>query len=102
MIRTSHFVLRTLDFVHLRFTIQGSFMTATDITGFSGVFLLLLAFILNLTAILRLNSPWYLLLNLAGSVLACLASVYLRYVPFIILEGIWAIVSLVALIRLYR
>jgi hypothetical protein len=74
-------------------------MTLTDIIGFSGVFLLLLAFFLNLTQVLRLKSPWYLLLNLAGSGLACLASVFLHYLPFIILEGIWAAVSLVALIR---
>jgi len=77
-------------------------MTATDIIGFSGVFLLLLAFFLNLTAMLRLNSPWYLLLNLAGSGLACLASIFLNYIPFIILEGIWALVSLVALIRVVK
>jgi hypothetical protein len=77
-------------------------MTVTDITGFTGVFLLLLAFFLNLTGILRLNSPWYLVLNLAGSGLACLASVFLQYLPFIILEGIWALVSLVALVRSAR
>ena len=74
-------------------------MTITDIIGFSGVFLLLLAFFLNLINVLRMNSPWYLLLNLAGSGLACLASVFLHYIPFIILESIWALVSLVALIR---
>ena len=74
-------------------------MTITDIIGFSGVFLLLLAFCLNLIGVLRLNSPWYLLLNLAGSGLACLASIFLHYLPFIILEAIWAIVSLVALVR---
>ena len=77
-------------------------MTATDIIGFTGVFLLLLAFFLNLIAVLRLNSPLYLILNLAGSGLACLASVFLHYLPFIILEGIWALVSLVALLRSLR
>ena len=74
-------------------------MTLTDIIGFSGVFLLLTAFFLNLRGLLTLNSRMYLGLNLAGSGLACLASVFLHYVPFIILEGIWALVSLVALIR---
>jgi hypothetical protein len=75
-------------------------MTFTDIIGFSGVFLLLLAFFLNLTAILRLNSILYLLLNFFGSGLACLASVLLHFLPFIILEGIWALVSVIALARL--
>ncbi len=91
-----------MNYVHLSFKIPGGFMTATDIIGFSGVFLLLLAFSLNLAGILRLNNPWYLVLNLAGSGLACLASVFLNYIPFIILEGIWAIVSLVALVRLLK
>jgi hypothetical protein len=74
-------------------------MSLTDIVGFTGVFLLLIAFFLNLISILKLNSAWYLLLNFAGSGLACLASVFLHYLPFIILEGIWALVSLIALIR---
>ena len=74
-------------------------MTLTDIIGFSGVFLLLTAFFLNLRGLLTLKSKMYLGLNLAGSGLACLASVFLHYVPFIILEGIWALVSLVALLR---
>ena len=74
-------------------------MTLTDIIGFSGVFLLLTAFLLNLRGLLTLNSKIYLGLNLAGSGLACLASVFLHYIPFIILEGIWALVSLFALIK---
>jgi hypothetical protein len=74
-------------------------MTIVDLIGFLGVFLLLLAFFLNLTLVLKLNSFWYLLLNLVGSGLACLASVFLHYLPFIILEGIWALVSLVALLK---
>ena len=74
-------------------------MTPTDIIGFSGVFLLLTAFFLNLRGLLTLTSKMYLGLNLAGSGLACLASVFLQYVPFIILEGIWALVSLIALLK---
>jgi hypothetical protein len=75
-------------------------MTATDIIGFSGVFLLLLAFFLNLTSLVRKEAYWYLLFNLAGSGLACLASVFLHYMPFIILEGVWALVSVYALLKL--
>ena len=75
-------------------------MTATDIIGFSGVFLLLLAFFLNLTSLVRKEAYWYLLFNLAGSGLACLASVFLHYMPFIILEGMWVLVSVFALLKL--
>jgi hypothetical protein len=78
------------------------FMTVTDILGFSGVFILLLAYFFTLIGKLSMSSPWYLALNLAGSSLAGLASVFLHYVPFIILEGIWALVSLVALIRSFK
>jgi hypothetical protein len=74
-------------------------MTFTDLIGFSGVFLLLLAFFFNLIGKLRLSSPYYLILKFAGSSLACLASVMLQYIPFIILEGIWAAVSLFALLK---
>ena len=74
-------------------------MTVTDIIGFSGVFLLLLAFFLNLRGLVTLKSRVYLGLNLVGSGLACLASVFLQYIPFIVLEGAWAVVSLVALIK---
>ena len=75
-------------------------MNATDIIGFTGVLLLLLAFFLNLKSLLRKESFWYLFLNLAGSGLACLASVFLHYLPFIILEGVWALVSVYALLKL--
>ena len=75
-------------------------MTATNIIGFSGVFLLLLAFFLNLISLMRKDAYGYLFLNLAGSGLACLASVFLHYMPFIILEGMWALVSVYALLRL--
>jgi hypothetical protein len=74
-------------------------MTLTDILGFTGVFTLLLAYFFTLIGKLSMNSPWYLAMNLVGSGLAGLASVFLHYVPFIILEGIWAVVSLVALVR---
>lgn len=90
-----------MNFVHLKL-INYNLMTATDIIGFTGVFLLLSAFFLNLISLLPKKNSWYLLLNLAGSGLACLASVFLNYFPFIILEGIWALVSLIALVRLPR
>jgi hypothetical protein len=75
-------------------------MNTTDWIGFSGVALLLLAFLLNLRNIVRQNSLPYLLLNTLGAGLACLASVLLAYWPFIILEGCWTLVSLAGLTRL--
>jgi hypothetical protein len=72
-------------------------MSLTDWIGTAGVSLLLLAFLLNLLKKLPMNSLTYPLLNLTGAGLACLASVFLRYWPFIILEGVWTLVSAGAL-----
>ena len=74
-------------------------MTVTDWIGFAGVFLILLAYILNVSGKTDRDHLAFILLNLIGAALACLASVLLDYLPFIILEGAWALVSLAALIR---
>jgi len=74
-------------------------MNLTDWLGFIGVFLILLAYFLNSFEIVTTKNLNFILLNLIGSVLACLASVLLNYIPFILLEGIWALVSLIALLK---
>ncbi|PLX21294.1 MAG: hypothetical protein C0597_03500 [Marinilabiliales bacterium] len=76
-------------------------MNTVDIIGFLGVSIILLAFLLNLINAISNKSIWYILLNLTGAAIACYASILLKYVPFIILEGIWALVSLLALIKLF-
>jgi hypothetical protein len=76
-------------------------MTITDWTGFIGVTILLVAYFLNLRDIISKDSMVYLLMNLAGAGIACLASVLLRYLPFIILEGCWTLVSAMGLLK-YR
>ncbi|HVU99345.1 MAG TPA: hypothetical protein VHE34_29190 [Puia sp.] len=72
-------------------------MTKTDWTGAVGVTLLLVAFFLNLTGKIGKESFAYLFLNVLGAGIACLASVLLRYWPFIILEGCWTLVSVLGL-----
>lgn len=74
-------------------------MNTTDWIGFIGVFQILLAFILNVTGKLNKRSLAYILLNLIGAAMACLASVQMNYLPFIILEGVWSMVSILALIN---
>jgi hypothetical protein len=73
-------------------------MTTTDWIGFMGVTLLLVAFLLNLMGILKKENLIYLLMNVLGAGAACFASILLRYMPFIILEGCWMLVSIVSLI----
>jgi hypothetical protein len=74
----------------------------SDLIGFVGVFILLIAFLLNLAKKITQDSLSYILLNLIGAGLACLASVLIDYLPFVILEGTWTLVSLIALINYIR
>lgn len=74
-------------------------MNITDSIGFIGVFQILVAYTLNVSGKLEKNSLTFILLNLFGALLACLASIMMKYIPFIILEGVWTIVSLIALIK---
>ncbi len=74
-------------------------MSITDWIGFLGVFQILLAYVLNVTGRLSNNSLIFILLNFTGASMASLASILLNYWPFIVLEGIWALVSLISLIK---
>ncbi len=75
-------------------------MDFADWIGFIGVSILLLAFLLNLSKKISQDSHAYILLNLIGAGLACIASILIEYVPFIILEGAWTLVSIISWIRL--
>lgn len=77
-------------------------MSFVDWTGFLGVAILLIAFFLNLKGVIKSDSPAYLILNILGSGIAGFASVLLKYLPFIILEGAWMMVSLLGLMKYYR
>lgn len=74
-------------------------MDITDCIGFIGVFLILLAYILNVNGKLEKKKLTFKLLNLIGASLACVASILMNYIPFIILEGVWAIVSFISLLN---
>ncbi len=77
-------------------------MNNIDWIGFIGVFLILLAYILNLIGQLKTKDLSFILLNLIGASMACLASILMEYLPFIILEGVWAIVSIISLLKYKR
>ena len=74
-------------------------MNYIDWIGFVGVFQILLAFILNITAKINTKDLSFILLNLIGAGMACLASVLMNYVPFIVLEGVWTLATLISLIN---
>ena len=73
-------------------------MNVSDWIGFSGVLQILAAYFLNITGHLKTASLPFIGLNLLGAAMACLASVMIAYWPFVLLEGIWALVSLWALV----
>ena len=74
----------------------------SDIIGSIGVFILLLAFVLNLLNKISRDNIFYILMNTVGAALACFASYLIHYIPFIILEAVWTIVSLFALFNYYK
>ncbi len=74
-------------------------MTAIDWIGSIGVFQILLAYILNVTGRTKTTELPFILLNTVGAGMACIASILLNYVPFIVLEGAWTLVSVLSLYR---
>ncbi|MFI5124494.1 MAG: hypothetical protein ACHQDF_04155 [Chitinophagales bacterium] len=74
-------------------------MNFSESLGSFGVSILLIAFVLNLLKIIRTDSLIYGLLNFAGAAIACYASFLIPYFPFVILEGVWTILSLVAVVK---
>ncbi|MBL7996131.1 hypothetical protein JNM05_12230 [bacterium] len=74
-------------------------MDISVLTGSIGVGLLLLAFFLNVFKKISFDSYTYILLNIAGAAISGYASYLIDYWPFVILEGTWALVAIVALLK---
>jgi len=70
------------------------------VIGFIGVGLLLVAFLLNLFRVVRADGFSYSLLNLVGAGLAGYSSYLIAFMPFVILESVWAAVAGAGLVRL--
>ena len=77
-------------------------LSVNDIVGSAGVAILLIAFLLNLFNKISKNSLLYILMNIIGATLACIASLLINYMPFVILETTWTLVSAIALINYLR
>ena len=75
-------------------------LSTNDWIGFTGVAILLTAFLLNIFDKISRDGLFYIVMNIIGAGLACLASYLIHYIPFVMLEGAWTLVSLLALIRL--
>ncbi|MBS1531630.1 MAG: hypothetical protein JSU01_15095 [Bacteroidetes bacterium] len=77
-------------------------MKASDIVASVGVIILLIAFVLNLYKRLPASSKLYSLMNFIGAGVCCYASWMVRFYPFIVLEGVWAFVALISLLKVPR
>lgn len=76
-------------------------MSQSDWIATTGVTLLLVAFALNIGKKLGADSKLYLLLNVVGAGLACISSYLIGFWPFVVLEGVWALASLIPLLRTF-
>jgi hypothetical protein len=74
-------------------------MSYTDITGTVGVAMILLAYFLNIFSLIPKDGKLFFILNIAGSALACYASLLINYVPFVVLEATWCLVSVAGLTK---
>lgn len=74
-------------------------MNTTDIIGTIGVGIILLAYFLNIFSWIKKEGILFYLMNIIGASIACFTSYLINYLPFVILEGTWAIVSVVGLLK---
>lgn len=75
-------------------------MHYNDIIGTIGVGLILLAYLFNTFSFIPKDGKLFFTMNIIGAGLASYASVLINYLPFIILEGVWCVVSVAAFIKL--
>ena len=74
-------------------------MNFNDLIGTIGVGLILIAYFLNMFSLIKKDGNVYFTINIIGAGIACFASVLIHFVPFIILEGAWVVVSIIGLLK---
>jgi hypothetical protein len=74
-------------------------MQIPDLINSLGVSLILMAFFLLTIRKIDSGGKLYNLLNLIGASMACYGSWLIGAIPFMVLEGIWAAVALLGLVR---
>ena len=73
-------------------------MTYNDWIGTVGVGLVVIAYFLNTMSWIPENGKLFFILNTVGGALSCYAAVLINFIPFVVLEAIWTIVSLYGLV----
>jgi hypothetical protein len=77
-------------------------MNYNDIIGTIGVGLILVAFFCSTFNWINGKSKLFFILNIVGAGLACYASYLINYWPFVVLEGVWFLVSVVGFLKATR
>ncbi|MBS1919975.1 MAG: hypothetical protein JST17_06965 [Bacteroidetes bacterium] len=77
-------------------------MSYDEIIGTIGVGLILSAFFCNTFQLIPKEGKLFFALNVIGAALACYASWLIHFWPFVILEGIWTLVSFVGLMKKFK
>ena len=74
-------------------------MSYNDIVGTIGVGIILIAHFMNIFSFIKKDGVLFYVMNIIGASLACYASILINYLPFIILEATWAMVSVLGLVK---
>ena len=74
-------------------------MSTSDILATAGVSILLIAFLLQILKVISVESNSYSLMNLVGAALAGISAWMISFMPFVVLESVWVVVSLFNLIK---
>jgi hypothetical protein len=76
-------------------------MSYSDIIGAIGVGITLLAYFLNIFSFIPKEGKLFFVMNIVGAALACYASLLINYWPFVILEGVWTLISIAGLLKTF-
>ncbi|GGC56030.1 hypothetical protein GCM10011387_06990 [Pedobacter quisquiliarum] len=74
-------------------------MSTSDFLATAGVSILLIAFLLQILKVIRVESNSYSLMNLVGAALAGVSAWMINFMPFVVLESVWVLVSLFNLLK---
>lgn len=74
-------------------------MSTSDLLATAGVSILLIAFLLQILKVIRVESNSYSLMNLVGAALAGVSAWMINFMPFVVLESVWVLVSLFNLFK---
>lgn len=74
-------------------------MSHDDLIATIGVGLILLAYFFHIFGIVKKEGSLYFIINIIGAGLAGYASYLIDFIPFVILEATWVLVSFIGLLK---